>query len=1303
MNPLLMQLKCKSCQGDLDPNTAVGGVVVCRFCGNTFTLPKNESNNEVLEALRDAERELERGHFEEAFQTYQRVSEENEDEPEAYFGMALANAKVQYLNSLREDEKTGEPKKCLQPICYDIIDKKFTEDRNYKKALDLATPEQRKVYYEKGKEIDDIRKKFNELKSSGIGYDCFICTKVSEIDNKNRHTEDCYDAEKLYDAIKEAGYNPFFSEKVLNKGLGVDYEAYILYALYSSPCMIIVCSDEAYLQTPWVRNEYTRFLQMIKNEEKHLNSITFAFKNGNIIEKLPGVSGKIQGVAIDSFGAKDRIIDFVSKFSETRNRIPDINRKEYGNISAARKNVIEQQIKKRDLKIERGAKVSASEQSKLDTVQIYLNDSDFKAATSYAEKMIDQNPKISSAYWLLGLAKAKVKNTEQFISSTAKITSFDNIEKAISTESDAAKRKVYYDALFARVKQHKHLNEYEEYISLPESDPKKVEDLSDIMYQASLETKDENLFKTVLKTVTNTDKYIKMNKEFMVAVPKAQNLCYANILEVDKSDGEALYETFLTKNSMHYDDVSKFLENDKNFAALEKEVYAYGFNEYATAMLYHQVLRLVGENKDDKACKIFDFVLKVIPKSKDKLFVSYLQRFIDCLLRLDIALRLDEYANPNDKELAEKMKNATSTEEKVQILMEKEKAVSKERIRNVQKPNFDLADGYNDLLIHTDPHNHDAFFNRFLIRHRISNLLELVGLIDFMSEDDDYCEAITQFNEVHPDQIKNNKYYTLKNVLKTYVPLLENQEEKEDVIKNLHPNKEEIFDYSKQIQDEIELYHKLEAEKASDERNKEIADLKAQIKKKYEAFCKKHKISKEDDVYKLKKDVSKDPILFEIKEIAEKLAKLKSKDELTKVNEIINGQKSSAFRNTRRIIVNIFSVLFLLVTFAAGAAMLFISICGFMGYNSSFYIVSIGLFKNNLALILYMLVGIAAIVLDIFIFKKRYSYSALLLHIFPIAICTVVVGMSYYYKQNAKLLYYDNSMIIKYEKNADDSYTLAAFSALRDFDAEEFVLPQTYNDLPVTTVGKKFYDGIRFKNIKKLTVPESYTKIDKKAFYGNSSISEIVVSDSVTEIGELAFYKCKNLTTLTLGDGITELAFHTDGAFGGKNMFGNCKKLTTIYFGSGLKEIGEDAFYGHSSIAEVHIKAGTNVGKAAFQRSSLKKLIFEDDGSGKLSSIGENAFEYCDSLAEVDFANVVSSIGEYAFEGCDSLSTITIPTSVKTIGDDAFKFAGVKKAYITGEWITGTGLLMASTTNFNSLSPEEAAQKLLLCSGWRRR
>ena len=1258
MNPLLIQLKCKSCQGDLDPNTAVGGVIECKFCGNKFTLPKSESNNEILESLRDAERELDRGHFEEAFQTYQRVSQESENEPEAYFGMAIANAKVQYLNSLREDEETGEPKKCLQPICYDIIDKKFTDDRNYKKALELATPDQKKVYIEKGKEIDDIRKKFNELKSSGVSYDCFICTKVSEIDNKNRHTEDCYDAEQLYSSIKEAGYNPFFSEKVLKKGLGVDYEAYILYALYSSPCMIIVCNDESYLRTPWVQNEYTRFLQMIKNEEKHLNSITFAFKNGHIIEKLPGVSGKIQGVAIDSYGAKDQIIDFVSRFSEARNRIPDINRKEYGKISAAKKNVIEQQIKKRELKIEKRGVVTASDQANFDTIQNFLDQSDFETARSMAKKLIQQNPKLSEAYWFLWLADAETKDTDEFVAKKKKINSFDNFEKAISTESDASKRKVYYDALYKRVKEHKFLNEYEEYITLPESDPKKIEELSELMYNVALDSKDDKTFKIVIKTVTNTDKYINMNKEFLNKVPSMREFCYSNILDVDKADSEALYENFAIKNLENKKDLSEFLKDESNFKTLEKDVYSYGFNEYATDIIFMQVIDLVRKENDEQAGKIFDFVLKMIPKNKDELFVKYLQEFIDNLLGL----------------------------------------AGKKR-----KPNFDMAASYNELLLQTDKHNYDACFNRFLIKHRIGNLLELVQFLDFMKQDEEYLAAITQFNEVHPEQRKNNKYVLLLKAIESYVPLLSNPDEKDDAFLNLYPTKEEIYDYAEEIKNEIVLYKQRERDKASDKRKKEIASLKSKISELYKKFCEEHKLSNEDEVFKIRKNVSKDPILVEIRELALKLDKLSVKEELKKVDKIINEQARRAHRNSRSVVIKIFSVFFIIISFAVSLAFFFFPIVGFLGYNNAFLIASIGIFHSNFFLICFMLIGVAMIIVNIACLvggDYGIDIASLVLSIFTLCIGVGIIGLTYTYKFKNTTVYSDNQIVAKFKLN-DGSYTLNSLCTLKEFNGE-LVLPEIYNHLPVTVVGKKFNRGIRTKNINKLTVPGSYTTIDEKAFCGNGKILEIVISDNVTTVGKLAFYKCKNLTTLTIGNGISSFPFREEKLFAGEYtyMFKKCKHLTTIYFGDGLTEIDERAFENNPSLNEIHFGKNikyikdrafykcTNlkevefsgkikIGVSAFAESGVEKILFidltedekdtsnqkteeemtaEEKAFAELPIIGESAFANCVNLTEVTLGNGVDKIGKLAFYSCSNLTTVDFSkcNNLTSIGSQAF-------------------------------------------------
>lgn len=65
------------------------------------------------------------------------------------------------------------------------------------------------------------------------------------------------------------------------------------------------------------------------------------------------------------------------------------------------------------------------------------------------------------------------------------------------------------------------------------------------------------------------------------------------------------------------------------------------------------------------------------------------------------------------------------------------------------------------------------------------------------------------------------------------------------------------------------------------------------------------------------------------------------------------------------------------------------------------------------------------------------------------------------------------------------------------------------------------------------------------------------------------------------------------------------------------------------------------------------KYVLIDDG---VTSIGEEAFEYCSSLQSITIASSVTSIGYCAFEQCTSLTSITIPNSVESIGRYAFSY-----------------------------------------------
>ena len=69
-----------------------------------------------------------------------------------------------------------------------------------------------------------------------------------------------------------------------------------------------------------------------------------------------------------------------------------------------------------------------------------------------------------------------------------------------------------------------------------------------------------------------------------------------------------------------------------------------------------------------------------------------------------------------------------------------------------------------------------------------------------------------------------------------------------------------------------------------------------------------------------------------------------------------------------------------------------------------------------------------------------------------------------------------------------------------------------------------------------------------------------------------------------------------------------------------------------------------------WDRSSINAVVIQDG----VTTIGNNAFNDCDSLTSVTIGDSVSTIGDYAFRSCGSLSSVTIPNSVITIGNYVF-------------------------------------------------
>ena len=85
-------------------------------------------------------------------------------------------------------------------------------------------------------------------------------------------------------------------------------------------------------------------------------------------------------------------------------------------------------------------------------------------------------------------------------------------------------------------------------------------------------------------------------------------------------------------------------------------------------------------------------------------------------------------------------------------------------------------------------------------------------------------------------------------------------------------------------------------------------------------------------------------------------------------------------------------------------------------------------------------------------------------------------------------------------------------------------------------------------------------------------------------------------------------------------------------------------------------------GEKILTRNQVEKLGFDKlsvitaDMLEGYTSIGDYAFQNCQSLVSIDIPNGVTSIGSWAFEFCISLTSVTIPNSVTRIENWAFSF-----------------------------------------------
>lgn len=279
-----MIYKCKMCGGNLQivDNEKV---CTCEYCGTKQSVPSLEDKK--IKLLFERGNELIRNcQFDDANEKYESILSIKKDDPEIYWNLLMCKFGISY-------ELDPYTKKMI-PTMHRTQDTSIFLEEDYRQTIRNSNEEQKEYYEKTAKIIDNIQKKYNDISSKEKPFDIFICYKQTDED-KNKDTEDYKIAYDLYNSLTKEGYKVFFSHVTLEDKIGEEYEPYIYAALKSAKVLLAVGTKQEYYNATWVKNEWSRFMHMMKTDNsKRIIPICL---NTSI---LPNEFNKYQAIQIEN-------------------------------------------------------------------------------------------------------------------------------------------------------------------------------------------------------------------------------------------------------------------------------------------------------------------------------------------------------------------------------------------------------------------------------------------------------------------------------------------------------------------------------------------------------------------------------------------------------------------------------------------------------------------------------------------------------------------------------------------------------------------------------------------------------------------------------------------------------------------------------------------------------------------------------------------------------------------------------------------------------------------------------------------
>lgn len=373
-------IKCKMCGGDIEisPDKTFG---TCEYCGSTMTLPKVDDEQRAA-AFNRGNHFRRSGEFDKALAVYERIVAEDDNDAEAHWCCALCRFGIEYV----EDPATYE----WLPTCHRASFDSFLEDVDYLAAVEHSDGITRRQYQKDAAKIAEVQRGILATSQNEQPFDVFLCYK--ETGEDGQRTRDSLMAQEIYYELTEQGYRVFFARITLEDKAGAEYEPYIFAALNSAKVMVVIGTKPEHFNAVWVKNEWSRFLSMMKKDRSKL--LLPCYRDMDPYD-LPEALSVLQSYDMSKIGFMQDLIRGVKK-------VIDAGKPQEAAKETAKETVV--------VHNEGGSNVQAL----LDRGQMALEDGEWEKADEFFEQVLNQDAKCGAAYLGKFLARVECRSAKTY-------------------------------------------------------------------------------------------------------------------------------------------------------------------------------------------------------------------------------------------------------------------------------------------------------------------------------------------------------------------------------------------------------------------------------------------------------------------------------------------------------------------------------------------------------------------------------------------------------------------------------------------------------------------------------------------------------------------------------------------------------------------------------------------------------------------------------------------------------------------------------------------------------------------------